>query len=355
VNPAPPSDADTVSDHADDVPTAESAAAVARMAGYEPLAAHLDEVERRLSDAVLAPPALLTESAGHLLTAGGKRVRPALALICADAMRTGDADRWPADAAVDAAVAVELVHLGSLHHDDVIDEADARRNVPTVNARWSNTVAVLSGDFLLARASQIAAALGREPAAILADTIGELATGEIIELAQLHETATPVERYYEAITGKTASLMAASCRLGALVAGADAAAVASATAFGTELGLVFQIVDDVLDLVADEERTGKMRGIDLYEGVYTLPTLLALRNDGEGALRDVLVPSPSPDQVERAIELVIGLGGVAEAVDRAATHLATCDSLQARFPDGPAVGALERLSRYVLERVTTET
>ncbi|MCC7078773.1 MAG: polyprenyl synthetase family protein [Acidimicrobiia bacterium] len=327
--------------------TTESSASVARMAGHAELADHLYAVERCLAVAIGNPPTLLAESAAHLLFAGGKRIRPALTLICADAY--GDVH----DDAIDAAAAVELVHLGSLHHDDVIDEAETRRGVPTVNARWSNTVSVLSGDYLLARASEIAASIGAEPARILAWTIGRLTEGEIVELAHLHDTGTDIEHYYEAIQGKTAVLMGSSCHLGALVAGAPEDATSLAAEFGFELGLVFQIVDDVLDLVGDEALTGKKRGVDLVEGVYTLPTLLALDGD-DGTLEALLSNRPDGDSVEAAIDLVVRRGGVAGAVEAAARHLARCDALLCEFPPGGPRDALSRLSRYVLARVPND-
>lgn len=325
----------------------ESSSAIARTAGYEPLATALEAVEARLAECADNPFPMLAESAGHLLAAGGKRIRPALTLISADAYRENCTE------AVEAAVAVEFVHLGSLHHDDVIDEAETRRGVPTVNARWSNTVAVLSGDFLLARASQIAAMLGAEVAHILATTIARLAEGELAELQQLHDTSTEIPQYYDAITGKTAVLMGCACKLGALVAGAPARSVQAAEEFGTELGLVFQIVDDVLDLVGDERFTGKKHGIDLVEGVYTLPTLLALQAD-DGRLEKCLADRPGEEAVDAAIEMIVERGGVAGAVDIAARHLARCDVLLDGFPPGYPREALSTLSRYVLSRVTDD-
>lgn len=327
----------------------ESAAAVAEVAGYGDLALTLGLVEERLHEVVVARPGILAGAAAHLLDAGGKRVRPALAALFASL--TGDVDA--ADAAViDAAAACELVHLGSLYHDDVVDEAGTRRGVPTVNAHWSNTVAVLAGDFLLARASQLAAGLGAGPAEVLAWTIGRLVEGEVLELSHLHDHDSSTAIYMEVIDGKTASLMGSACRLGAMVGGGTDVEVARAQEYGTELGTVFQIVDDVLDLVGDEKQTGKRRGIDLAEGVYTLPTLVALGHDTDDTLRKLLVEVPSEDQVEAAIARIVGSGGVEFAIDVAAERLAHCDALLASFPDSRPRGALERLSRYVIDRVS---
>lgn len=326
----------------------ESAAAVARVAGYADLAVTLGLVEDRLQEVAGARPGLLGEAASHLLHAGGKRVRPTLTALFASLAGNTDA----ADPAVlDAAAACELVHLGSLYHDDVVDSAATRRGGPSVNAHWSNVVAVLAGDYLLAQASQLAAGLGAGPAEVLAWTIGRLVEGEVLELSHLHDHDSRVEIYLDVIEGKTASLMGSACKLGVMVAGGSPSAVSRAQDYGTELGNVFQLVDDVLDIVGDERQTGKRCGIDIAGGVYTLPTLVALAADTDDTLRKLLVPEPSDDQVESAIELIVAAGGAELAVDVAAERLARCDTILASFPDSPARTALERLSRYVVDRV----
>jgi len=213
----------------------------------------LERVERALRRAVQGEDPFLTEVAGHLLTAGGKRLRPALALTAAC---TGLAPPAP-DAVVMGGAAVELVHLGSLYHDDVMDEARTRRGVESVNARWGNLVAIVAGDFLLARASEIAASLGTEVSALLASTIGALCEGQVRELRHAFDVSRTEDEYFAAIRGKTAALMSAACRIGALTAGLDRDRVEALTTFGQRLGLVFQIVDDVLDVVATEEELGK--------------------------------------------------------------------------------------------------
>ena len=155
------------------------------------------------------------------------------------------------------AVAVELVHLGSLYHDDVMDEARTRRNVESVNARWGNLVAILAGDFLLARASEIAASLGTEVAGLLAATIGQLCEGQVRELAQTFDVARDEESYLASIRGKTASLMSTACRVGAITAGLSREGIDAVTVFGEKVGMVFQIVDDILDVVSTDERPGQ--------------------------------------------------------------------------------------------------
>jgi heptaprenyl diphosphate synthase len=180
------------------------------------------------------------------------------------------------DDVVHGGVAVELVHLGSLYHDDVIDEAPTRRTVESVNARWGNLTAILAGDFLLARASEIAASLGTEVAGLLAATIGRLCEGEVGELKTAYNVDRTEVAYFAAIEGKTAALFATACRIGALVGSLPRPQVDALTEFGLGYGMAFQIVDDVLDVTATEAELGKPVGHDLVEGVYTLPVLRAL-------------------------------------------------------------------------------
>src|SRR5215470_7565611 len=217
-----------------------------------PLPADLHRVEDALRDAVRSPDRFLDEVASHLVTAGGKRIRPVLTLCAAYA--ASGSDQAASEGAVTGAVSVELVHLGSLYHDDVIDEAETRRGVPSVNARWSNIVAILAGDFLLARASSLAASLGADVAGLLADTIGELCRGQVLELQHLFDVTRSEEDYASAIEGKTASLFGTSCRIGGMVCGVDEPTLDALTRYGQHLGLCFQIVDDCLDLTASDEK-----------------------------------------------------------------------------------------------------
>src|SRR5579862_3322442 len=247
--------------------------------GLAPLAGDLERVEVRLRDAVSADDRFLGEAAGHLLAAGGKRLRPTLCLGAAYAVYGADG---PAAAdAVTGGAAVELVHVGSLYHDDVIDEAETRRGVPSVNARWSNIVAILSGDFLLAQASALAASLGADVAGLLAATIGELCRGQVLELQYLFNVSRSEESYFSTIEGKTASLLATAARVGGMVTSTPAPTLDALTRFGHHLGMCFQIVDDVLDVTRTEAELGKPVGNDLLEGVYTLPVIYAVRDSAE--------------------------------------------------------------------------
>ena len=195
-----------------------------------------------------------------------------------------------ADDAVTGGAAVELVHLGSLYHDDVIDEAETRRGVPSVNARWSNIVAILAGDYLLAQASALAASLGADVAALLAATIGELCRGQVLELQYLFDTDRTDDSYLSAIEGKTASLMATACRVGGMVSNVSADTLDALTQFGQHLGMCFQVVDDVLDVTRTEAELGKPVGNDVHEGVYTLPVIYALQSTDATELQSAARP-----------------------------------------------------------------
>ena len=282
--------------------------------GLAPLPADHVRVEDRLIGAVRAEDRFLGDVAGHLLAAGGKRLRPTLAL-CAGYASAGFASAAaPASAeVVTGAAAVELVHLGSLYHDDVIDEAETRRGVPSVNARWSNIVAILAGDYLLAQASGLAASLGADVAALLAATIGELCRGQVLELQHLFDVARSEESYLSSIEGKTASLMATASRIGAMVSNVSADSLDALTQFGHHLGMCFQVVDDVLDVTSSEAELGKPAGNDVHEGVYTLPVIYAIARSEE--LRSLLGRKLEWPQVTRAVELI----GTADVIDASMT------------------------------------
>jgi heptaprenyl diphosphate synthase len=309
-------------------------------------------IEAAMRAAVVTSDPYLTEIASHLIVAGGKRLRPVLAVV-AGQLAAGSAS----DDVIQGGVACELVHLGSLYHDDVMDEAETRRGVETVNARWGNLQAILAGDFLLSRASEIAASLGTEVAGLLARTIGWLCEGQIEELRHTYDPDRPEDSYLASIHGKTASLYGTAARIGGIVAGLDRGTIDALTDYGNAYGMVFQIVDDVLDLTATSEQLGKPAGHDMEEGVYTLPVLRTLRNAGSGAaeLRGLLGKPLAPDERDEALAIVRSGAGIESAivtarsyVDRAAT---ACD----RFGDGPLVDALREAPAALLSTVLTET
>ena len=228
---------------------------------------------------------------------------------------------------IQGAVAVELVHLGSLYHDDVMDEAEYRRGVESVNAKWGNLVAILAGDFLLARASEIAASLGTEVAALLARTIGDLCEGEVGQLRYAFDPARPEAAYLSSIAGKTASLMATSARVGGIVSGAPRPWIDALTGYGRALGMAFQIWDDVRDLVCSEEHLGKPAGHDMVEGTYTLPVLRALAVQGAGDdLRALLGGPLDPPARDKARDLVLSTPAISECVLEARRWAEQADS-----------------------------
>ena len=234
------------------------------------MSGHRARVEDTLLRVVAAEDELMAQMGGHLITAGGKRARPLFTVASAAALaRDPEAiDAAVTDDVVLGGVSVELVQVGSLCHDDVIDEAETRRGVESVNARWGNLKAILAGDFLLAKASEIAAGLGTEVAGLLAATIGKLCEGEVNELRHAYDPARTIESYLTAIEGKTAALFATACRVGGIVGELPRHHIDQLTEFGHRYGMAFQIVDDVLDVIATDEQLGKPAGHDIAEGIY---------------------------------------------------------------------------------------
>ena len=319
------------------------------------LQADLKRVEDELSTSVQAEDAYLTEVASHLIKAGGKRVRPALALAAAgaatDVLASASSD------VVRGAVSVELVHLGSLYHDDVMDDALTRRTVESVNARWGNLKAILAGDYLLAKASEIAASLGTEVAGLLAATIGRLCEGQVLELQHTFDLARTEESYLRSITGKTASLLGTSCRVGGLVADLPRDDIDRLTEFGVNYGMAFQIVDDVLDVVATDAQLGKPAGHDLVEGVYTLPVIRTLADGDAGSdkLRRVLGGPLESDELDIARDIIRSNGAVDSALGTAETYARIAQESVRSLGPGESLAAMEAAADHLLESVAALT
>lgn len=287
-----------------------------------------------------SPHPLVSEPSLHLLKAGGKRVRPALVLIAA---RFGE----PTPATDLAAAAIELVHLATLYHDDVIDETDTRRGVPTAHAKWGIDVAVLAGDYLFARGCALGADAGGEVPGILARAISEVCEGQIIETGALGDPRRTVDDYLDTIRMKTAALFRSACELGAATAGVPPAERGALIAYGERLGLAFQIVDDLLDIVGDPSVTGKVLGTDLSEGVFTMPVLLAAARDpelaerlarGERDLARVLPLLRESGALRDSLDAAVRLG------DEARTHL---EDLRA----GPQTEVLATMIQGVIAQI----
>ncbi len=273
----------------------------------------LTRLEQCLRESVLGADPFLNEVASHLINAGGKRLRPALTLTGARFAR-----RDIRQETLLGGVSVELVHLASLYHDDVMDEATRRRSVESVNARWGNLVAIVAGDFLLARSAEIAAGLGPEIAGLLAATLARLCQGQVAEVRSAFQIDRDEKDYLTAISDKTAALMSTACRIGGLTAGLARDQIDELTAFGEAFGMVFQLRDDVLDVIATEEELGKVPGQDLAEGIYTLPVQRALLDRVCGPqLRDLLGRPLSEHERETARALIAASPGISAATDMA--------------------------------------
>ena len=306
-------------------------------------------VEAALADAVRADDEFVSVVAAHLVRAGGKRFRPLLAVLAA---HFGDAD---APGVVPSAVVVELTHLATLYHDDVMDEAAVRRGAPSANSRWDNTVAILTGDFLFSRASNLLADLGPAAVRIQARTFERLVVGQIRETVGPATGVDPIDHYFAVLAGKTGSLFATAAEFGATFAGASADVVELMRRFGEEIGVAFQLSDDILDIAAEPASSGKTPGTDLREGVPTLPVLYALRPDpvaGSSArLRD-LVSRPLTDDADlaEALTLLRASGAMASARQTLEVYADRARVLLQDLPDVPARAALAALIELTVHR-----
>lgn len=311
---------------------------------------HLDRVEVALTRSVGTNDPLLADIAAHLIDAGGKRLRPSLAVMSSLAAGSLVGHEGVAEETVQGAVAVELVHLGSLYHDDVIDEAPTRRGVDSVNARWGNLLAIVAGDFLLARASEIAASLGTEVSGLLARTIGRLCEGEVSEIQYAYNARRPEEAYLTAIAGKTASLMSTSCRVGGITCDAPREQIEALTTFGRAFGMTFQIWDDILDVIGIETTLGKPAGHDLVEGVYTLPVIRALGAPSIGdELRDLLGRRLDPPSRDKVRDMIRATDGILEAALVARRFADEAEAALEGFGDSPCVRSLAGLGHRLLD------
>ena len=305
----------------------------------------MDGFRSRVEEALLAVVAsedeLMAQMGGHLVQAGGKRQRP-LFTVASAAAAAGTADEVAAavtDDVILGGVSVELVQVGSLCHDDVIDEATTRRGVESVNARWGNLRAILAGDFLLAKASELAAGLGTEVAGLLASTIARLCEGEVYELRTAFDATRTEAAYLAAIEGKTAALFATACRVGGIVGDLPRADIDRLTTFGRHYGMAFQVVDDVLDVVADDAALGKPSGHDIAEGIYNLPVLRALAG-GADELLPYLGRPIADEELVVARDLVRASVGVEQSVEVARAYVEQAVDTLAPLGERPATTAL---------------
>ena len=286
----------------------------------------------------------LTEISQHLLLAGGKRIRPVLVFLA------GQFGKPDIDRLAKVAAAIEFIHVATLYHDDVMDEAQIRRGVESANAKFGNTNAILAGDFLFSRASAIAAELGPHVVTALSDTLSVLCEGQIRE-ARGAGNSDPIKHYLEVLKQKTGSLIETSASLGAYVSGADDVSSLALSNYAKNIGLAFQISDDILDLKGDSSKSGKMIGKDLLEGIHTLPVLSALSMDKDSSLKNLLQSvRKNPELIDSTIKKVSDLGGF----DVAGIHLESLidqamTSLDLLKP-GSAKDALKQFAEWLTKR-----
>jgi heptaprenyl diphosphate synthase len=313
------------------------------------LLASMADVEVLLRGSIEGKYPLVIETSRHLVDAGGKRLRPLLTLI---ASHFGNPK---AHGIIEAAVVCELTHLGTLYHDDVMDEAPLRRGVESANNRWNNTVAILTGDYLFAKTSQLLADLGPEAVRLQALTFERLVIGQIMETQGSSKDKTALEHYLSVVSDKTASLISASARYGAMISGADEKIMDALTKFGEEIGTVFQLADDIIDIASDSKESGKTPGTDLREGIPTLVTLFILESEDpadaelkkilsapitdEAIVQETILTLRSHSALTKSRELVAGYGRSAQK------HLEI-------LPEGPAKAALVGLSQAVISRTS---
>ncbi len=312
------------------------------------VSAGVEQVEAQLVAACQAPEAYISEAATHLLNAGGKRFRPLVAMLAAD---FGDPAR---PEVVQSAVIVELTHLATLYHDDVMDEADKRRGAPSANARWDNALAVLVGDYLFAQVSELVSHLGPEMVRIQAQTFGRLVRGQIRETVGPQDGDDPLTHYLDVVADKTGSLIATAARFGAKMSGAPLEVEEALTEFGERIGSAFQLADDIIDIASETGDSGKTPGTDLREGVPTLPTLIAQKSTESSNTRLLdLLSRPLSDDAEVAEAL--GLLRAHVAMDEARAYVrAEADAARAvlsKLPDTPARRALDEVCDVVVTRL----
>ena len=308
----------------------------------EVAAKNLQVLEEQIRQAIGEDPFIY--EACEPLFKGGKRLRPMLFLLCANAK--GD---FPQEKSMPLATTLELIHTASLVHDDIIDTSKKRRGVETANSKYGAQSAVLIGDYLFAKAFQLVAEnnYGEEVSTILSKLVKNLCVGEIMQDRSLYKVPTLAE-YYTRINLKTAIFLSTCCRLGAIVSGMERREVDNLTAYGTNLGLAFQIIDDLLDFFGDEKVTGKPRGGDLKSGVITLPVLRALEvSDEATTLREIVT---SGADVDGAIKIIQGTDAVDYCRTRAEAHI---ESARVNLPStlrSSVARALEQVADFIVDR-----
>ncbi len=334
--------------------TGSAAAGLALPVTDEALATRLRErmavIEDALEGHVRSRAGFVTTAASHLMTAGGKRFRPLLVLLAAEAGEHPESDE-----VVTAACVVELTHLASLYHDDVMDEAELRRGAVSANARWDNHVAILTGDFLFSKSSELTAELGADAVRIQAKTFTKLVEGQILETVQPGPGEDPLAHYLEVVAGKTGSLIATSARYGARFGGATREVEEALTKYGEIVGCAFQLSDDILDIASESGESGKTPGTDLREGVPTLPVLMARASadPADARLLELLDTDLSDDaRHAEALDLLRKHPAMDEARAYVVARAQEAKALLTALSPGPVRDALEAFADLVAVRST---
>ncbi|GAA1928453.1 polyprenyl synthetase family protein [Nocardioides hwasunensis] len=312
------------------------------------LVARLARVEELLKAHCEARTPYVTRAAAHLMMAGGKRFRPLLVMLAAETGTHPDAPEVDT-----AACVVELTHVASLYHDDVMDEADLRRGADTANARWDNHVAILTGDFLFGRSSELTADLGPDAVRIQARTFNRLVEGQILETVEPGPDEDALQHYLEVVAGKTGSLIATSARYGAMFGGARPEVVEALSAYGEIVGMSFQLSDDILDIASASEESGKTPGTDLREGVPTLPVLMAQASTDPADARLLeLLSQPLTDDAlhAEALDLLRDHPAMDQARGYVLSEAARAKKLLEVLDPGPVRTALESFADAVATR-----
>ncbi len=307
----------------------------------------LDAVEAALRTACDSSDFFVNAAAHHLVDAGGKRFRPLVSILASHFGEPGRAEVVP------AAVVCELTHLATLYHDDVMDEAPVRRGAASANSRWDNTVAILTGDFLFSRASNILADLGPFAVRLQAQTFERLVIGQIHETVGPVEGADPITHYLDVLADKTGSLIATAAEFGAYYAGATPEVISGLRSYAEQIGVAFQLSDDILDIASDTDESGKTPGTDLREGIATLPVLYALRSPAPSSarLRELVCrPLVDDDEHAEALALLRSSDAIAEARRTLADYATSARAALGVMPRVPARAAFEALTEIVVAR-----
>lgn len=314
--------------------------------------AQMSSIETALVGAVESDNPVLSEAAKHIIEAGGKRFRPLLVVLGSQFGKPYDPGDQTEALVRTAAVVVELTHVASLYHDDVMDDAVVRRGTPSANARWGNLLAILVGDYLFARATDLVTELGIDIVKTYSAMFNRLVRGQIAETVGPADGVDPRQHYLQVLADKTAALISTSARVGAMIAGADAATQELLADFGEQYGVVFQLSDDIIDITSDQ--TGKTPGTDLREGVDTLPILLARRSTdpADARLLELLAGERTDAEVDEALALLRKHPAIDEARADVAARAEATRRILDPLPDGPAKQSLAELCDSVVTRTT---